>query len=83
MRIRVKVIPRSSRKGVEPQADGSLVVRLSAAPVEGRANEQLIELLAAHFRVAKSCVSLVNGLSSRMKTLEIAFLLKNSKEGGL
>lgn len=71
MRIRVKVVPRSSKKGVEPQADGSLIVRLSAPPVEGKANEQLIELVAKHCGVAKSLVRIVNGTSSRVKTLEI------------
>jgi len=71
MRIRVKVVPRSSRKGVELQTDGSLVVRLSAPPVESKANEQLIELVAKHCGVAKSLLRIVSGASARVKTLEI------------
>ncbi len=56
---------------MEPQADGSLVVRLSAPPVDGKANEQLIELVAKHFGVAKSLIRITTGASSRMKTVEI------------
>jgi uncharacterized protein (TIGR00251 family) len=48
------------------------MVRLSVPPVEGKANEQLVEIVAKHFGVAKSLVHIVSGQSSRVKTLEIA-----------
>jgi len=47
------------------------VVRLSATPVDGKANEQLIELLPEYFGVAKSLVRIVRGKTSRLKTVEI------------
>jgi len=71
MKIHIKVRPRSRKSGVESQADGSFVVRLSATPVDGKANEQLIELLPEYFGVAKSLVRIVRGKTSRLKTVEI------------
>jgi uncharacterized protein (TIGR00251 family) len=46
-------------------------VRLAARAVEGKANEALIEFLAAHYGVAKRDVRIVAGLKSRQKRVEI------------
>jgi uncharacterized protein (TIGR00251 family) len=49
-------------------------VRLAARAVEGKANEALIEFLAAHYGVAKRDVRIVAGLKSRQKRVEISGL---------
>ncbi len=49
-------------------------VRLAARAVEGKANEALIEFLAAHYGVAKRDVRIVAGLKSRRKRVEISGL---------
>jgi uncharacterized protein len=69
--IRVRVVTRASRRGVEELPDGSLRVRLNSPPVGGRANKELIEAVAGHFGVSRSAVKLVGGLKSRDKLLEI------------
>ena len=71
MRIRIKVRPQSGRKAIEQQADGSYIVRVPASPVEGKANEQVVELLAQHFDVAKSLVRIARGAHSKEKVVEI------------
>jgi uncharacterized protein (TIGR00251 family) len=48
-----------------------LKIRISTAPVDGKANKQLIAFLAQQFSVAKSAVAIVSGESSRQKTLLI------------
>lgn len=68
--INVRVQPRSSRAGVEITGDG-LKVRLKSPPVDNRANEELIELLAENLGVRKSSISIVRGLSSRDKVVLI------------
>lgn len=68
--INVKVQPRSSRKGLEAAGD-ILKVRLTAPPVDGAANEQLIEILSEELGVRKSAISIIKGLSSRQKVVEI------------
>lgn len=69
--IEVKVEPRSSRKGLSGIMDNVLKVKLTAPPVEGEANEQLIEVIAELTGVRKSDIRIVRGLSSKRKVVEI------------
>lgn len=71
MRIYLKVIPRSSRNIVEKVSEGEYRVRLTAPPVDGRANEALIKLLAEHFGVSKSTISIVGGKSTQRKIVDV------------
>ncbi len=69
--IRVRVQPRSSRKGIGAVAGDVLKVYLTSPPVEGAANEQLIEVLSEELGVKKSSLHIVRGSSSRDKTIEV------------
>ena len=69
--IRVKVKPNSRVSAFEAVQDGTWVARLRSAPVAGKANEELIALIAAHFRCRKSAVSIQSGASGRMKWVRI------------
>jgi uncharacterized protein (TIGR00251 family) len=71
MKIKVKVKPNSKQQNIEMAEDGSFIVCLKSAPVEGKANQELIELLAARFAVRKSQVAVKSGLSARNKWVEI------------
>jgi len=69
MRINVRVIPGSSRSDVEPGDPWR--VHVHARPTEGKANEELLQILSHHFGVARSAVRIVSGHASRSKTVEI------------
>jgi len=69
--IEVKVDPRSSKKEIAGVMDNVLKVKLTAPPVGGAANEQLIELLAEKFGVRKSNIIILRGGTSRRKTVKI------------
>jgi uncharacterized protein YggU (UPF0235/DUF167 family) len=69
--IEVKVRPNARSSGLEPAADGGWLARLRAAPVEGRANQELIALVARHFGCPKSAVSIKAGASGRRKLVRI------------
>ena len=71
MQRRVKVKPNCKEQKIEEQSDGSLTVKLKSPPVDGKANEELIKLLAENFKVSKSRISIKSGLSSRQKLIEI------------
>ncbi len=71
MQKKVKVKPNSKVQKIEEEADGSLTVRLKSPPVDGKANEELIKLLAQKFDVPKSHITIKSGLSSRQKLVEI------------
>lgn len=71
MRIRVKVIPRSSKSRIVGEFDDLLKVCLNAPPIEGAANKELIKLFSKYFGVAKSDIEVVRGEKSRLKTISI------------
>jgi uncharacterized protein (TIGR00251 family) len=73
LKISVIVRPNSRREGIVPPGDpdGAYTVRVAAPPVEGRANERVIELVAGHFGVPKSRVSIARGARGRKKIVEI------------
>lgn len=73
MKISIKVLPRSSRNEIKKLADGSFKVKLTSAPVDGKANDALVELLSEYFDTAKSKIKLVKGLTSKNKVVEILF----------
>jgi uncharacterized protein (TIGR00251 family) len=70
-RITVKVQPRARETALVERIGGVYKLRLAAPPVDGKANEACIRFFAAQFGVAPSAVRIVQGLSSRMKVVEI------------
>jgi hypothetical protein len=72
MKIQVKVKPNSKQQKIEEFADGSLTIRLQSPPVDGKANQELIVLLAKQFKVPKSHIQIKSGLSSKNKLVEIS-----------
>ena len=70
MRINVKVIPHAKSNSVT-QVENMYVVRTTAVPVDGKANDTVQKMLAKHFKVAKSCVQIVRGATARTKTVEV------------
>jgi uncharacterized protein (TIGR00251 family) len=72
--LSVRVIPRASKAGVAGVRDDALLVRLSAPPVEGAANAELVELLAKLLKIPRRQVSLVSGEHSRRKRLAVSGL---------
>jgi uncharacterized protein len=69
--FRVRVQPRASRNAIEGEWQGALKVRLTAPPVEGRANEALCALLAERLKIPISAVRILGGERSRTKRVEI------------
>lgn len=63
--------PGASRDEFSGCHNGRLKIRITAAPVEGKANRHLIRFIASQFGVAKSTVSITRGEHSRLKTLRI------------
>jgi uncharacterized protein YggU (UPF0235/DUF167 family) len=72
MRLAAHVTPRARRPGVERQPDGTLRVAVSEPPHDGRANDAVVALVAAHFGVARSRVRIVQGRRGRRKIIEVA-----------
>jgi len=70
--IKIYLQPKASKNEiVGPYRDG-IKVRVTAPPVEGKANEALIRFLAKKFGISPSCIEIIKGLHSREKTLRIS-----------
>ena len=69
--IKVRVQPKSSRNQVGGFQDGTLRVRVTAAPTEGQGNAAVIALLAKTLGVSKSRLGIIRGYSSRDKVVSV------------
>ena len=83
MRLDVRVLPRASRNAVEGFRDGRLVIRVTAPPVDGAANEATVALLAKTLRLAPRAFRVVAGETSRNKTIEIDGVAETSIRSAL
>ncbi|HWR50206.1 MAG TPA: DUF167 domain-containing protein, partial [Bryobacteraceae bacterium] len=63
MLVSVRVKPNSKQPRVEAGPDGGLTAFLKSPPVEGKANEELVMRVAAHYGVPKSRVRIKSGLA--------------------
>lgn len=72
LRLRVRVQPRSSRTRVCGVLGEAVKVQVTAAPVEGAANEALLGALAKWLSVPRRTVTLVHGQTARDKVVQIA-----------
>jgi uncharacterized protein len=70
-RVPVRLQPRASRDELAGVREGVLVARVTAPPVEGRANEALCRLVAKAAGVPPSRVAVVQGLRARDKVVEV------------
>ena len=72
MIIRVKVKPNSRRSSLAQEADGSWLAFLKAPPVDGKANAELVSLIAEHFGIRKAAVEIRSGAAGRIKLVSVA-----------
>jgi uncharacterized protein (TIGR00251 family) len=69
--IKVKVLPRSSANQIVGREKGIFRVKLTAPPVDGKANKALRDLLAKRLGVAKGNVEIISGERSKIKSVRI------------
>ena len=69
--LQVKVKPNARASTLEQAADGSWLAQLKSPPVDGKANEELIALVARHFGCHRAAVTIKSGASGRIKLVKI------------
>jgi uncharacterized protein (TIGR00251 family) len=69
--LSVRVQPKASRDEIIGPLEDALKIRITAPPVEGKANNHLIRFLARTFGVSKSRVEIISGETGRLKRLRI------------
>jgi hypothetical protein len=69
--LQVKVKPNARASSLVQAEDGTWLAQLKSPPVDGKANQELIALVAARFGCAKSAVTIRSGASGRMKLVQV------------
>src|SRR5215467_9806136 len=69
--FRVKLHPRARKNAITGIVGDALKLSLTAPPVEGKANQAVIEFLAAFFDIPRSSVTIASGKSNRLKMVNI------------
>jgi uncharacterized protein (TIGR00251 family) len=69
--LQVRVKPRAKVSELSQAADGTWTAKLKSAPVDGKANEELIGLVAERFRCRKAAVEIKAGASGRTKLVRV------------
>ena len=70
-RLHLFIQPKSSKNQIIGSHNGELKVKITAPPVDGRANEALIEFLSDYFNIPKRSVILVKGETGRHKVVDL------------
>ncbi len=76
----LRVMPRSSSSAICGTQDGALKIRITAPPLEGRANEECIRFLSDLLKIRRSSVEIISGGKSRKKAVFIAGVKKKDIE---
>lgn len=67
----IRVTPRASANAVAGERDGVLLVRVTAPPVEGKANDAVVALLAKALGVARGAIRVERGAAARTKRVSV------------
>ena len=71
IQLTIRVVTRASKPGFAGTRGGAILLRLQSPPIEGAANEELIQVIAQAFGVAKREVAIVGGEHSKLKRVAI------------
>ncbi len=71
IRIVVHVVPNAKETGILIDIDGSLMMRVNAPPIKGKANREIVKWLSKRLKKPSSQVRIIAGLTSNLKTLKI------------
>jgi uncharacterized protein (TIGR00251 family) len=81
--ISIRLQPRAKRDEVVGERGDAIVIRVSAPPVDGKANAALCQLIARSIRVSSSRVSVVRGQTSRDKVVRVEGVTQDALRSAL
>jgi len=70
--LTVRVTPRAGRSAVAGVRGGILLIKLAAAPVDGAANDAVVDLLSSVLDAPRRAISILSGHAAREKTIVVA-----------
>ena len=82
MKISIRVKPNSKESQIEEIGPNHFAVKVKAPPKENKSNREVIEVLSKYFQVSKSRISILSGLKSKQKMVEIDGSARNLPVSG-
>ena len=70
--LNVRVIPRASKDAIQGVMGDALKIRITAPPVEGKANAHLVKFLSKHWKIPRANIAILSGETGRNKRLRIS-----------
>ena len=67
--VRIKISPNASKNEIIRNDDGSVKIKITAQPIEGKANKALVEFLSKEFKIPKTSIEILKGDTSKEKTI--------------
>ena len=77
--LELKVVPQSGKQALTLDKSGVIKCYLKSAPVDGKANQELIKFLAKQLKIEQNDISIVQGLTGRKKVLSIKTTLSGQQ----
>jgi uncharacterized protein (TIGR00251 family) len=71
MKFKIIVKPNARKNEITHSIDGTIIVRVSAPPFEGKANEKVVELLSEYLKKPKRTIRIVAGFKGKNKIIEV------------
>ena len=71
MKLKITVKPNARKNEVLRVDDGTLIIRVAVPPIEGKANDKVIEVLSDYLNKPKRSISIVSGFKGRNKIVEV------------
>jgi uncharacterized protein len=71
VKYKIIVKPNAKKNEVTYCDDGRLLIRVSVPPIEGKANEKVIEVLSDYFKKPKRSISIISGFKGKNKIVEV------------
>ncbi|HPN54387.1 MAG TPA: DUF167 domain-containing protein [Candidatus Moranbacteria bacterium] len=71
MRIYVKIHPKTSQNKIVKNSENEYEVWVTAPPVDNKANDMLIKVLAKYFNMPKSSLKIIGGKTAKTKIIDI------------
>jgi uncharacterized protein YggU (UPF0235/DUF167 family) len=71
MRLEIRVKPSCKKPGIEKVTETSWIIKVREAPVDGKANDAVIQAISRELKVPPSFITLIRGATGRTKLFEI------------
>jgi len=70
--FKLKITPRASKNEIVGElSDGTIKIKLKAPPIDGKANEELIKFLSSEWKIPKTKIKIIRGLTSKNKIIKV------------